>query len=116
MSNVKKLTPSFKLRTNLLNIKAHYSFSKTYLKIKNSNKVDFVMVHKPFSSQMLAVILNRLSGKKFVWVQNFQNPPVANFLEKLLLAQADKIMVSSKGDFYKLKSFGVAKGKVHYQK
>ncbi|MDP2632982.1 MAG: hypothetical protein Q8P25_04660 [Candidatus Curtissbacteria bacterium] len=115
MSNVKKLQPSFKLHPNLLNIKASSSFTKTYRKINGSKNIDFIFVQKPKSEQMFAVILSRLMGKKFMWIQNFENPPVANFLGKLLLAQADKVIVSSKGDFNKLKGFGVQKSKIHYQ-
>lgn len=116
MSNVKKLQPSFKLHTNLLSVGANSSFKKTYQKIKKSKNIDFVFIQKPKSEQMFAVVLSRLMGKKFMWIQNFQNPPIANFAEKLLLAQADKVIVSSKKDFNNLKGFGVEKSKIRYQK
>jgi len=116
VSNVKKHLPSFKLQPNLLNIRVNSSFIKTYKKIKNKKGMDFVIVEKPKSQQMLAVVLARLMGKKFVWIQRFENPPVADFLEKLLIAQADKVVISSKKEFNKLQEIGVKKNRIHYQK
>ena len=116
MSNVKTLSPSFKLHPHLLTIGANYSFTKTYRKISTTKNADFIFVKKPKSEQMLAVVFNRLMGKKFMWIQNFENPPVPTLIAKFLVSQADRIIVSSKKDIAKLKNFGVDSSKIRYQK
>ena len=102
--------------SNLITIKGLTTFGQTFKKIKNSKKVDFVHVTKPVVSQMAAVISLRLLGRKFFWIQGFENPPTATFLTRLLLTQADRIIVTTKVDLNKLKSFGVEKSKIRYQK
>lgn len=94
--------------SNLLVIRANTKFGRTLKKIKKSKK-EFVFVEKPKLHQMLAVILARLLGQKFLWIQNFENPPVPNFLTRLLLNQSDEIIVSSRKEAAKLKSFGIDK-------
>lgn len=65
---------------------------------------------------MTAVLMARLMGKKFLWIQGFTNPPKPNFLSRLLLSQADKIIVKSKSVADKLTAFGIDKTKIRYQK
>ena len=95
----------------MLIITAKATFKKTFQKIKKSPK-EFVWVEKPIVSQMAAALLIRLIGKKFLWIQNFENPPVPNFFARLLLNQADEIMVDSRRMAAKLKSLGVEKPKI----
>src|SRR3990172_2257915 len=87
------------LQQHLLEIKADISFTQTYRKIRHHKQADYIYVTKPQTPQMAAVLLNKLIGKKFFWVQNFANPPSPGFLSRLLLSQADKIIVNSKRDF-----------------
>lgn len=56
---------------------------------------------------MTAVLLKRLLGKKFIWIQGFANPPKPNFISQLLLSQADRILVKSKKEAAKLKDLGI---------
>ncbi len=115
MSNVKTLTSTLGLRSNLLTIKANTSLSQTFKKIKNSQKIDLVHVVKPQVGTMAGVIAARLMGKKFIWIQSFENPPVPTFAAKMLISQADRIIVTSRKDLHKLKNFGVDKEKIRYQ-
>jgi len=96
---------------NLLRITANTTFKKTFQKIKKSHK-EFVWVLKPDFAQMMAVMLCRLTSEKFLWIQNFENPPVPNFVVRLLLNQADEILVSSRAEARKLHKFGVEKPKI----
>jgi len=106
--NVKYLNSIFSSKNNLLIIKANSNFAKTYKRIKKNNK-EFILVEKPKTNQMTAVLLSRLIGKKFIWIQNFSNPPVPNFLARLLLNQSDEIFVSSRKEAAKLISLGIDK-------
>ena len=94
------------------------SFGKTFKKIFIEKDLDFVVVKKPSIAQMTAVIANRILGKKFFWIQHFENPPIANIVAKSLIAQADRLHVNSKKDANRLISFGIPKRKIllHYQK
>ncbi|OGD84157.1 hypothetical protein A2165_02910 [Candidatus Curtissbacteria bacterium RBG_13_40_7] len=104
------------LRPYLLTIKAKTSFSKSFSKILNSKRKDFVWVRQAKSGQMFAVLLARLLGKKFFWIQNFTNPPPPNFLARLLLTQADRIVVGSQKLANKLKFLGIDKSKIKVQR
>jgi len=111
VKDVKSLNSILTYKNNLLIITAKATFKKTFQKIKKSPK-EFVWVEKPIVSQMAAALLIRLIGKKFLWIQNFENPPVPNFFARLLLNQADEIMVDSRRMAAKLKSLGVEKPKI----
>ncbi len=112
MTYVKILTKILNSPRNLLIIKGKTPFDKTFSKITKSKNADFVWVKKPLPSQMTAVILARISGKKFLWIQSFANPPEPSFVSRLLLNQADEIIVKSKAMATKLRRFGVDKPKV----
>ncbi len=116
VSNVKNSTTIQRLKSNLLTIKAHSSFSQIYKKINNTRNPDFVLVKKAKASQMSALVLSRLAGKKFFWIQEFANPPTPGFFTRILLSQPDRIIIKSKTDFIKLKNFGIDKAKIRYQK
>jgi len=110
--DVKKLSHLLASSQNLLIIKEHTSFKKIFRKVKHDKKKDFVFVEKPKANQMAAVILARLSGKNFYWIQNFSNPPKPGLLTRLLLNQADTILVKSKKAAASLRSQGVIKPKI----
>jgi len=112
VSYVKYFNQIIKLHPNLLTIKAKTSFTATFSKISKAKKLDLVVLQKPKSRQMSAVILTRILGKKFLWIQHWQNPPVPNFVSKILVAQADKIIASSYNEAEKLKSFGINRYKI----
>ena len=116
MSYVKTLHRLLTSKLNLLIIKGSTPFAQTFRKISKKRNSDLVWVKKPIVGQMAAVLLARLTGKKFIWIQYFSNPPTPNFLARILLSQADRIIVSSKKDVVRLKNFGVAKTKIRYQK
>lgn len=116
MPNVKEINQILNSHPRLLSIKGSTSFSKTLRKIKKAKNADFVWLEKPKLNQMACVLLTRLIGKKFIWIQNFENPPAPNFLTRLILAQTDKIIVRSKKDFLKLKNSGIDKSKIKYQR
>lgn len=101
-------------RTHILKIKEQTSFGQTFQKIKKVKNADFVLIEKAKSPQMLAALILKLAGRKFFWIQNFSNPPVPSLLAKMLISQADNIIVDSKRDFYKLKSFGIKSAKIIY--
>ena len=115
MSNVKKLTPYFSSK-NVLTIRTNTSFKKILKKISHNKKADVVLLEKSNPTQMSAVVISRLSGKKFLWIQNFSNPPVPGFYTKLLLNQADTILVKSKKMAAKLHGFGIDKPKIRIKK
>lgn len=100
----------------ILTIKEHTSFGQTYKKIKNRKRFDFIWVQKPQSRQMAAVLLTRLCGKKFFWIQGFENPPAPKFLSRLLLNQSDRIIVNSSHYRYKLWKLGISGPKVRMGK
>lgn len=112
MDNEKILNQFFNSKASLLRIKANSSFAKTLKKVFKSKKADFVWVEKPKPLQMSAVLLNKIIGKKIFWIQSFSNPPVPNFFARLLLNQADEILVESRRIAAKLKSLGVEKPKI----
>ena len=112
MQNVKKSPLALRFRQDLLQIKEHTTFAQTFRLIKKDKQLDVIWVKKPKASQMSAVLLHKLSGRKFQWIQNFENPPVPNFLARLLLNQSDEILVSSRRMATKLKSLGVEKPKI----
>jgi len=111
VKNVKSLNFILNYKNDLLIITAKATFKKTFQKIKNCKK-EIVWIQKPATAQMAAALLVRLLGKKFLWVQNFENPPVPNFFARLLLNQADEILVGSRRMAAKLKSLGVEKPKI----
>lgn len=113
MSNEVFLTSIKNLRPHLLTFGARISFGKIFKTIFKSKNVDFVIVKKAQTNQMAAVLLTRLLGSKFVWVQNFSNPPIPSFLAGLLLSQADHIMATNKKDVEKLLEIGINKRKIH---
>ena len=104
------------LRPYLLTIKVKTSFSKTLSKITSSKRKDFVWVRQTKIEQMMAVLLVRLLGKKFFWIQNFTNPPSPNFFTRLLLTQADRIIVGSRKIANKLILLGIDKSKIKVQR
>ena len=112
MSDVKKLNYLLASSQNLLIVKEHTSFKKIFKKIKHSRNKDFVFVAKPKANQMAAVVLARLSGKNFYWIQNFSNPPKPNLLTRLLLNQADTVLVKSKKVAAELHGQGIDKPKI----
>lgn len=116
MSNVIKSNHLKSLRPNLLTIRQSTPFGQIIKKLHKGKKVEFVWVEKPKTKQMIAVLLSRLYGKKFVWIQEFENPPKANFLTRFILTQCDQIIVKNRKDAIKLKSFGVKTGRVHLGK
>lgn len=111
MRNVKLLNSILNPK-NTLTLGASTSFRKILEKLNKSTNVEAVWVKKPDSSKMAAVILARLSGKKFIWIQGFSNPPVPTFITRLMLNQSDIIVVSSQKYIKKLKNFGVDKPKI----
>ena len=65
---------------------------------------------------MIAVLLLKILGKKFFWVQNYKNPPVPNFFARLLISQADRIIVKDKKERDQLKSLGIEKSKIKIER
>lgn len=102
-------------RPHLITIKEQTTFAQTAIKISKSS-LDVVWVAKPKASQMAAVLLARLSGRKFFWIQSFSNPPHPSFFAKLLLAQADRIIVKNVENRHKLKDFGIERTKIRLEK
>jgi len=115
VDNVKNFTPLLSSK-NVLSIGTNSTFKKIIKKINHNKKADVVWLKKPNSVQMSAVLIARLSGKKFLWIQSFSNPPVPGLFTKLLLNQSDTILVSSKKMAAKLRGFGVSKPKIRIQK
>lgn len=115
VANVKNSSSLFSSK-NLLNIRASVPFSKIIKKINHNKKADVILVERAKPSQMTGVLLARLLGKKFIWVQSFSNPPVPSFYTKMILNQADIILVTSKKMAAKLHSFGVDKPKIRIKK
>ncbi|MEX2027994.1 MAG: hypothetical protein WD988_00660 [Candidatus Curtissbacteria bacterium] len=116
MSYVKTEKLLLAAHPKILTIKEHTSFGQTYKKINSKKMLDFVWVQKPKPAQMAAVMAARLSGKKFFWIQGFENPPVPRFITKLLLIQADRIIVNSNHNKYKLQKLGIIGPKVRMGK
>jgi len=109
---VKNLKPVLTACPNLLTIKASTTFGQTYKKIKKTKLLDFIYVEKPKATQMVAIVINRLLGKKFFWIQSFENPPTPSFITKLLLNQADRIIVEDKKYLHRLKKLGIPSRKL----
>ena len=116
MAYVKKSKRVSTLKVKVLNISARSSFGQTFKKITASKNISFVWLAKPRINQMTAVLLLKILGKKFFWVQNFSNPPVPNFFARLLISQADRIMVKDKKEKDQLKSFGIEKSKIKIER
>ena len=102
-------------RPKILTIKEHTSFGQTFKKIRKSSNADFIVMEKPQNPQMLAALILKIAGRKFFWVQNFSNPPVPNLFTKILISQADRILVKDKKNFFKLKSYGINTTKIHFK-
>lgn len=115
MENVKLLNSILNPK-NTLTLGVSTSFRKILEKLNKSKHFEAVLVKKPNASQMAAVILARLSGKKFIWIQSFSNPPVPSFVTRLMLNQADIIIVSSAKNIKRLKNLGVDKPKIKINK
>jgi len=111
VENVKKTSLVLSSK-NVLAIRANTSFKKILKKIHNNKKADYILMEKARPTQMAAILASRLMGKKFIWAQNFSNPPIPSFLTKLLLNQADIVIVSSKKMAAKLHAFGIDKPKI----
>lgn len=118
MSNDKNLNKIVSFHPNLISLRSKTSFGKIFKKITRAKKLEYVYVEKPNVIQMTAVLATKVLGKNFFWIQRFENPPVPNFFSKLLISQADKIIVTSKAEANKLRSFGISKAKIdlHYKK
>ena len=116
MYDVKNLKPVLISCPHLLTIKARTTFAQTFQKIKKTKNPDFVFVEKPDLTQMLATVLVRLTGKRFFWIQGFENPPTPNFATRLLLSQADRILVRDKKYSLKLKKLGVDSSRIRFGK
>jgi hypothetical protein len=101
---------------NILQLGEKVSFIKIIKKIFKKKRLDIVLVEKAKPNQMSAVLFIKLMGKKFLWIQNFTNPPVPGFYTKLLLNQADTIFVKSRKVASKLHSFGIDKPKIRILK
>jgi hypothetical protein len=113
---VKNFKPAFAANSQILTIKEHTSFGQVLTKIKKIKNTDFVVIEKPKIGQMAAVLLLKIAGKKFIWLQNFSNPPIPNVFAKLLLSQADSIVVRDKKNYYRLRSYGIKSTKIRYKK
>lgn len=115
VDNVKNFIPVLSSK-NMLSIGANTSFKKTLKKINHNKKADVVWVQKPSPAQMSAILIARLAGKKFLWIQSFSNPPAPGLFTKLLLNQSDTLLVTSKKMAAKLRGLGVNKPKIRIQK
>lgn len=115
MSNVSKPTLLLSSK-NVLHIGRKYSFKKIFKKIHRSKDVDVVWLEYSHPAQMSAVLITQLMGKKFLWIQNFENPPIPGFFTKLLLNQVDIIYVNNKKLAAKLHNFGIDKPKIRIKK
>ena len=115
MKNVKLLN-SILNPNNTLTLGASTPFKKILDRLNKSKNVEAVWVKKPNAAQMAAVIMVRLTGKKFMWIQGFSNPPVPSFITRLMLNQADIIVVTKRENIKKLKSFGVDKPRIKFQR
>ncbi|OGE04759.1 hypothetical protein A3F45_00475 [Candidatus Curtissbacteria bacterium RIFCSPHIGHO2_12_FULL_41_17] len=112
MSYVKYLKKLQLIHPHLLTIRTRSSFGKTFKKILKSKNTQFIFLEKPKLEQMAAVLLLKILGKKFFWIQMFDNPPIPNLVTKLLISQADKITVSSRKLANRLIKFGIDKSKI----
>jgi len=115
VNNVKLLN-SIVNPKNTLTLGASTPLRKILKKLNKSKHFEAVWVKKPSASQMAAVIIARLSGKKFIWIQSFSNPPVPSFVTRLMLNQADIIIVAKRENIKKLISLGVDKPRIKFQR
>ncbi len=104
------------LHPSLTIIGPRVTFGKIFRKINRAKNCEFVWVKKARTDQMTAVLILKIIGKKFLWIQSFENPPAPTFITKLLLSQADRIIVDSRKDANKLKSFGINKSNIRLQR
>ena len=111
---VKKSKRVSTLKFKVSTIPLRSSFGQTVKKIISSKNIGFVWLTKPKINQMAVVLLLKILGRKFFWVQNYKNPPVPNFFARFLISQADRILVKSKKEADQLKSFGISKSKIKY--
>lgn len=115
MAYVKKAKKVSTLKFIISTIPPRSSFGQTLKKITASKNIGFVWLARPKINQMGAVLLLKILGKKFFWIQNYKNPPAVNFFARLLMSQADRILVKNKKDADQLKSFGIEKSKIKTQ-
>lgn len=111
MTDVKIINSILKSQ-NILHIGEKVPFTKIIKKVYKRKQLDIVLLEKAKPNQMSAVLFTKLMGKKFLWIQNFANPPVPGFYTKLLLNQTDTILAKSRKAAAKLHSFGVDKPKI----
>ena len=116
MTHVKTLDQIQKIKPHLLSFGVKIPFNKIFLNIRKSKNIDFVWLKTPKANQMAAVLIARLLGSKFVWIQNFTNPPTPNFWMRLLLGQADHIITVNQKDVARLIEMGIDKKKVKLQR
>jgi len=109
-----KRASTFKFKVSI--IPPRSSFGQTFRKIITSKNIGFVWLNRPKINQMVAVLLLKILGRKFLWVQNYKNPPAANFFARLLISQADRILVKDKKEADQLGSFGISKSKIKINK
>jgi len=109
---VKKSERASVLKFKVSTIPPRSSFGQTFKKIITSKNIGFVWLNRPKINQMTAVLLLKILGRKFFWVQNYKNPPVPNFFARLLISQADRILVKDKKEAGQLKSLGIEKSKI----
>ena len=115
MKNV-KLPDNVLKPQKMLTVSANAPFNKIITRLAKTKGFDAIWIKKPNATQMIATILMRLSGKKFLWIQSFSNPPASSFITRLMLNQTDIIITSSKKDINKLKNFGIDKPKIKINK
>ena len=111
MPYVRNAKPSLPVAT-ILTIKEQTSFGQTFKKIRKLKNSYFVLVEKPKIAQMSAALILKVAGQKFLWIQRFSNPPIPNIISKMLIAQADNVIVKNKKDYFRLKNFGVNTKKI----
>lgn len=115
VSHVKLQKPFLSSRPNLFQIKESTSFNQILTKLRETKTPRIIWLPKPAPNQMAAVLVARILGKRFIWIQGFSNPPKANFIAKILIAQADEIVAKSKKDATKLRAFGISPDKIRYK-
>jgi len=113
---VKKSRRASVLKFKVSTIPPRSSFGQTFKKIVTSKNIGFVWLNRPKINQMTAVLLLKILGRKFFWVQKYKNPPVPNFFARLLISQADRIIVKDKKERDQLKSLGIEKSKIKIER
>ena len=112
MPNEKLLNQISAFRPRILKIREQTSFGQTAKKIRNTKNIDYLLIERANIAQMTTALLFRLFNSKFIWIQGFTNPPAPNFLARLLLSQADHILVNSYYLAKKLQALGIDKSKI----